>query len=176
MTIVQPLADRFWRHVEKNGPVPVAAPELGSCWLWTASFSRGGYGQIHRSHGTRRVHRISYELLVGPIPIGLDIDHLCRVRHCVNPSHLEAVSRQENILRGDARWNGQSNVAKLFCPQGHPYDTANTYHYAGRRACRHCKRLRSQQYRHQRRFTFTSAPTTVIESPTPVVPVISSTY
>jgi hypothetical protein len=70
------------------------------CLLWTGARSRGGYGNIGTNTGIFAVHRVMYELFVGPIPDGLEIDHLCRVRHCAAPAHLEAVTRQVNTLRG----------------------------------------------------------------------------
>jgi hypothetical protein len=86
------LAERFWAKVKKTS----------NCWLWTGSLSRG-YGRVRdrRSGKSVPVHRIAYELLVGPIPDGLTIDHLCRVRCCVNPTHLQPVTNRENILRGN---------------------------------------------------------------------------
>ena len=81
----------FWPKVEVTG----------ACWLWTASCSRNGYGQWN--DGTGRMvtaHRQAYETLVGLVPVGLDLDHLCRVRQCVNPDHLEPVTRLENLRRG----------------------------------------------------------------------------
>ena len=97
-------------------------------------------------------HRFAYEMLVGPIPEGLDLDHLCRVRHCVNPNHLEPVTRSENLRRGirprlpQNDRIGDKNRAKTHCPKGHPYDEANTLmHYwkrenSMRRLCRTCHR------------------------------------
>ena len=72
---------RFWTKVNKSS---------GSCWLWVGGISRYGYGEFWHNGGNYRAHRFSYELLVGPIPEGLQIDHLCRVRNCVNPARLEA--------------------------------------------------------------------------------------
>lgn len=84
-------AVRFWRHVK------VAR---AGCWLWDGSRVRGGYGQFRVDSATRvHAHRFSYELIHGPIAEGLEIDHLCRVRNCVNPDHLEAVTMQENRRR-----------------------------------------------------------------------------
>ncbi len=85
--------ERFWAKVDRSGP--------GGCWLWTAS-TREGYGYFglgRRDEGMVDAHRFAYELLVGPIPAGLEIDHLCRVRRCVNPPHLEAVTSAENKRR-----------------------------------------------------------------------------
>lgn len=108
------------------------------CWEWTASRDGYGYGQVydHASGRMMKAHRAAYEALVGPIPAGLDLDHLCRNRGCVRPDHLEPVTRGENVRRGRA---GENMRSKTHCPQGHPYDEANTRLYRGRRYCRACK-------------------------------------
>lgn len=92
---------RFWSKVDKAGPLPKWAPFLGPCWLWTGHLDRYGYANFGLGkHRMVKVHRFAYELLVGPIPEGLEIDHLCRVRHCVNPAHMEPVTHAENMARG----------------------------------------------------------------------------
>lgn len=140
--------ERFWERVDKDGPVPEHRPKLGRCWLWTgAPTARGGYGLIGAG-GTRnqvRAHRFSYELLVGPIPAGLEIDHLCRVHLCVRPTHLEAVTHAENVRRG--RMPDISRIRALsrtHCRHGHPFDEANTGRNKrdGSRYCRTCARIR----------------------------------
>jgi len=115
------------------------------CWEWTASKDSNGYGWFYANGKTGRAHRFSYEVLVGTIPIGLEIDHLCRNTSCVNPDHLEAVTRQENTKRGLAgKVNGDIQRAKTHCPKGHPYDELNTYHRPdGGRDCKMCLRTRS---------------------------------
>ncbi len=115
------------------------------CWIWLGCRSRG-YGQLSvggREGRMRQAHILSYEMHVGPIPEGLQLDHLCRVRHCVNPAHVEPVTCHENLLRGDTAT--AKNSAKTHCPKGHPYDDANTHHKVGRRGtihrvCRACGR------------------------------------
>lgn len=127
------LRTRFWSKVEKTD----------GCWLWTDAPNQGtGYGRLNIGQGrTRLAHRIAYELLVGPVPVGLTIDHLCRNRLCVNPAHLEPVTRGENVLRGVSK-AGRS-ARPTHCPRGHAYDDANTYRTpVGGRQCRACKRLR----------------------------------
>ena len=105
----KPPAERFWEKVDLNGPVPSDPwiPLSMGCWLWVASLDRGGYGQFRVStspfDGPVRAHRFAYEQLVGPIPSDREIDHLCRVRHCVNPDHLEPVTHQANMIRYYAR-------------------------------------------------------------------------
>ncbi len=98
----------------------------------------------------RGAHRVAYELSVADIPDGLELDHLCRVRHCVNPSHLEPVTPHENWARGQAI--SILNAQKTHCPQGHAYDEANTY-ISGRgiRGCRACNRAAVSRYKSRRR-------------------------
>lgn len=132
-----PLEVRLWAKVNKNGPVPDYAPHLGPCWLWTAHRSSHGYGRVGVDGKGRQAHRVVYELLVGPIPDGMQLDHLCRVRHCVNPAHVEPVTPRENYRRGFSAFG--VNARKTECPQGHPYDEANTYFTpGGGRKCRAC--------------------------------------
>ena len=90
---------RFWPKVDKNGPVPIRRPDLGPCWLWTASVNKKtGYAQFFRRHGEPvDGHRFSYELAHGSIPPRHDVHHLCLVRRCVRPDHLEAVTRSRNL-------------------------------------------------------------------------------
>ncbi len=122
--------DRFWSKVNKTE----------SCWLWTASINPEGYGKFWvAGKGRLRAHRVAYELVVGPIPEGLQIDHLCRVRHCVNPSHLEPVTHRENLLRGIGI--PAVNAKKTHCLRGHPFSGDNLYiEPKGGRRCRECRR------------------------------------
>ncbi len=112
-------------------------------WLWKAACNSGGYGTFSWKGKSSFAHRFSYEHYVGDIPDGLDIDHLCRVRLCVNPEHLEAVTRTENLQRGDPeKRKGLYQRSKTHCPQGHEYSVENTGHSTGnRRYCKECKRL-----------------------------------
>lgn len=93
-------AIRFWAKVDKNAPVPDYRPDLGPCWIWTACITADGYGSFAPNRIARLAHRVAYELIVGAIPDGLTIDHLCRVRSCVNPGHLDVVTPGENYRRG----------------------------------------------------------------------------
>ncbi len=130
------LPTRFWNKV-------TIAPS--GCWLWTSTKVAKGYGRFAlREQGRRRAvyaHRYAYETLIGPIPAGLQSDHLCRVRACVNPSHIEPVTGSINCLRGNPWGRGRTH-----CPQGHPYDETNTYITPqGYRHCRECNYVRQKR-------------------------------
>jgi len=133
----RPIEERFWEKVDKNGP--------DGCWLWIGAQSRG-YGRVAWRGRQEACHRLSYILLVGPIPIGLELDHLCRVPSCVNPEHLEAVSHRENMHRG---YNiGAVNAQKKCCLKGHIFDLFNTrIKTTGHRECKACARDRRYTYR-----------------------------
>jgi hypothetical protein len=126
---------RFWTKVDVD--------EAG-CWLWGASVDLGGYARFHigrPSAGTARMasaHRVAYSSLVGPIPEGLQLDHLCRVRHCVNPKHLEPVTHRENVLRGAGVAAGYAR--RTHCRHGHVLVGRNVISRPdGGRRCRACK-------------------------------------
>jgi len=137
--------DRFWAKVDKDGPAPSTFRHRGQCWQWTAGVIGTGYGLFHPTKTTTALaHRYSYELLVGTIPDGLVIDHLCRNRRCVNPAHLEAVTTAVNVRRGLSV--STFNALKTDCPAGHPYSPENTYiSPKGSRICRACARERDRQ-------------------------------
>jgi hypothetical protein len=119
---------RFWAKVYR-GPV-------SECWLWQAGQSTGGYGQFWDG-GDVAAHRASYEHHVGPIPVGLTLDHLCRVRSCVNPAHLEPVSNRVNVLRGNGAC--ARHARKTHCLRGHAFTKENTrLNSSGSRVCRVC--------------------------------------
>ena len=129
--------DRFWAKVEKT-----TSPD--GCWVWLGSVNNQGYGSVRtkpKPAGPTLVHRYAYEMLVGPIPEDRELDHRCRNRRCVNPAHLEVVTRSENCSRGDSglAW-ALHQRAKTHCPRGHPYDLFNTYYDKnGGRQCRICR-------------------------------------
>lgn len=128
---------RFWSKVS------IGAPD--ECWLWQAYKTPAGYGQFGRN---TPAHRVAYELCVGPIPEGLDIDHLCRTHDCQNPRHLEAVTRRENVLRGvgpTAR-----NARATQCPQGHSYTDENILIIKNGKRCRECDRQSNKEWWHRR--------------------------
>ncbi len=138
-----PFARRFMRRIIKTPT---------GCWDWQGCKMGNGYGQLGVGGRHYAAHRYAYEQLVGPIPEGLDLDHLCRNRACANPAHLEPVTRKENLRRGD-HWGGRHNLVKTHCPHGHPYDEANTYRNktTGKRCCRACARITQQRIREARR-------------------------
>lgn len=128
--------ERFWSKVDKSG----------DCWLWTAAIDKG-YGSFTIRRGEKaKAHRYAYQELVGPIPVGLTLDHLCRNRACVNPAHLEPVTLGVNVLRGEGP--GANNRRKSHCPKGHPYDRTTV---EGWRRCEECSREYHRQYRNRLR-------------------------
>jgi len=129
------LPDRFWAKVEKTE----------GCWPWRAALHPTGYGAFRLDGKTRATHRLAYEEMIGPIPEGLTLDHLCRNRACCNPAHLEPVTLAENLLRGMSP--PAQNARKTHCPHGHEYGGANLAMKAGARRCLACHREEARQYR-----------------------------
>jgi hypothetical protein len=131
--------DLFTRIAAKISPEPNSG-----CWLWTGCLGSHGYGQVRVLSGTTIVHRILYEQKYGLVPQGLELDHLCRVRCCVNPDHLEPVTRRENILRGIAPSAKQAR--QTHCMHGHKFTFTNTYVYRTKwgvaRKCKICTSIR----------------------------------
>lgn len=119
-------------------------PNCG-CWLWAATYDRGGYGTFYLQGKLRKAHRVAYEHFREPIPEGLCFDHLCRVRGCVNPWHGEIVTHAENVRRGES---GKHLRDRTHCPRGHPYEGENLQiSAAGRRHCRICRRNQTAKSR-----------------------------
>lgn len=127
------------------------SPGLGGCWVWHGSHNGVGYGELRIAGRKVYAHRWSYEHHVGPIPDGLQIDHLCRNPACVNPEHLEPVTPTENVRRGDAA-RPKPERRKTHCVNGHPYDE-NTYERKdGKgRNCIQCNRDRAREYQRRKR-------------------------
>lgn len=142
--LAKPELERFLEKIE-------IAPN--GCWEWSGARTKG-YGKFAAGRTvdkTRRIvlaHRFAYEAFKGPIPEGLEPDHLCRNHGCVNPDHLEVVTRLENVRRGEVRnSNRRRGEAISHCPKGHPYDKANTYiRKDGSRQCRACRRESNHKY------------------------------
>ena len=116
-------AHRWWRNIEVGAE--------GGCWNWTAGRTPQGYGNVRHLGRHVYAHRFAYEQIVGAIPAGLQIDHLCRNPSCVNPDHLEPVTNRENARRG-------LKAQRTHCKNGHPFDD-RTIIYRGYRRCRTCR-------------------------------------
>jgi len=143
---------RFWSMVDKGGP--------GDCWLWSGGKTTNGYGQFFTGGVTVGAHRYAYELMVGPIPEGMQVDHRCHNedqscgrgteclhRRCVRAfDHLRLASPRENVLAG--RTVPAANAMKSECKRGHLFDEENTYWIpSGGRECRACKKWRAARRR-----------------------------
>lgn len=132
-TVKVTVEDRFFASL---------AESPSGCWLWTRNQWLSGYGLFVADGRNHQAHRWSYEFMVGPIPDGLVLDHLCETPLCVNPWHLEPVTQSENVRR----------AFHDHCPNGHPYTPENTHqHSRGHRECRACASARVRRYRHQTR-------------------------
>lgn len=127
---------RFWEKVDYSA----------ACWTWKGGINSNGYGSTWMDGKHEQAHRVAYEFMVGPLPDGLQIDHLCRNRACVNPAHMEPVTSRENTLRGTSVPG--TNARKTRCVHGHPFDDENTLIAKdGRRQCRACHNRRSVERR-----------------------------
>lgn len=127
--------EQFWEMAVRD---PVT-----DCLVWQGASTTGGYGHVRYGARMRNAHIVAYLLVRGFIPAGLQIDHLCRTRKCIEPRHLEAVTQRENIFRGTS--NQAKNHRKTHCKHGHPFDEENTYRAkSGFRVCRTCARTRAR--------------------------------
>lgn len=132
---------RFWSKVDVGCE--------WDCWAWTASKCRDGYGTYGVEGKTLSAHRVSFELLRGVIASGLELDHLCGARGCVNPDHLEPVTHRENVRRGKlGRTTAARQLGKSHCPSGHAYSGENLYIWKGQRMCRTCRRASNKRASH----------------------------
>lgn len=140
MAEAQPLAEKWLANI-------VPEPNSG-CWLWDGYVTRSGYARAMANRKGYAVHRVFYTAHNGEIPPGLVLDHLCRVRSCVNPAHLEAVTNEENIRRGEG---GLHMRIRTHCPHGHEYTPENIKTYAdlpfANRECRKCRNIRHWGYK-----------------------------
>lgn len=137
------LPNRIENKINKQGP--------NGCWLWMGTIGNLGYGKTEIKGKTCLVHRVVYQHLVGPIPDGLQLDHLCRTRSCVNPKHLEAVTCKTNIQRGNTGKDNQ-HKGKTHCKHGHLFDEANTrINSKGFRFCIECNKIRCREHYQQRK-------------------------
>lgn len=132
------LEDRLMQFVS---PEPTSG-----CWLWTGCVTPKGYGQFWLG-AKAWAHRVAFELFRGPIPQGMQIDHKCRVRCCVNPEHLEPVTLQENVSRGNVGWRASEEV----CGNGHIYGAAPLRAKDGSRMCRECRAVYNSTQRQKKR-------------------------
>lgn len=127
-------------------------PNTG-CWLWLGGGTHG-YGSIKVAGRARYTHILTYELEIGPVPDGFELDHICRTTRCRSPYHLEPVTHRVNILRGDRRGMGAAERRRTHCPRGHPYSGDNLVNRKnGARGCRACDRARSLRNYYQRKVT-----------------------
>ena len=126
--------------------------EQGGCWIWLAAKDPAGYPRFHvtrvRGQGyAEHAHRWSYEHFVGPIPEGHEVHHVCEMPACVNPDHLQALTRREHALMVGHRNVAALNAVKTHCKRGHEFTEANTYWFNGGRwrSCKACRQLASRQ-------------------------------
>ena len=138
MTVNSPAV--FWSRVRKDD---------SGCWLWTRACYANGYGRFVAAGERWAAHRYAYALVKGPIPEGLTLDHLCRVRHCVNPTHLEPVTIGENVLRGIGPT--AQHARQTHCVHGHEFTPENLLVTKRRRICRTCRRAYRRAYRIRRK-------------------------
>jgi hypothetical protein len=139
---------RFWSKVAVSYP--------NDCWEWLGGRFETGYGQFNAGGKALRAHRVAYEIVHGPVPEGLVLDHLCRNPLCCNPAHLEAVTNRENTLRGIGPT--AANAQKTHCPRGHAYTPPNTIQHGGKRECRICNREKKRRARAAKKLTSAICP------------------
>jgi len=131
---------------------PVLKVDDEGCWLWNQKLTAEGYGLSRLGGKTVWVHRFVYEKLVGPIPKGRVLDHLCKKKDCCNPRHLEPVTARENVIRGDGR--AGVNFKRTRCIHGHEFTKENTRIVQGKRRCITCARKRSRDWYRNRSVVY----------------------
>ena len=139
---------RVGHHAPAEERILLHTDRSGDCWLWTACIGDSGYGRMTiagQARSSLYAHRVSYETFVGEIAVGMQIDHLCRVRSCVNPFHLEQVTPQENVRRGMSA--GAKALRRELCLYGHAYEEHGVIR-CGRRICRLCQNTYMRIYNH----------------------------
>ena len=133
------------KHRKFGRPIADYIDASGDCWEWTGNVSSAGYGRVGIRGRYLLAHRVIWKALVGPIPVGLQIDHLCRNTTCVNPDHLEPVTHTVNLRRGSS-----ANGRKTHCKNGHPFNRKNTY-IDPTNGGRQCVKAHSAAYRQRKR-------------------------
>jgi HNH endonuclease len=128
---------------DRNGPIPQHRPELGRCWVWTRGLNKG-YAYVRIGKRKVQAYRVNYERWIGPIPPGMLLDHLCRNRACVRPTHLDPTTYSQNTRRSPVHVS-VARAARDRCPAGHLFDEANTRWWNGVRYCRACQAARKRQ-------------------------------
>lgn len=140
------VEERFWSHVDKNGPIPAHRPDLGPCWPWTGGRDKKGYGHFGFEGENKRAHVVALILTTGGRPEGAHGLHHCDNPPCCNPAHLFWGSNDDNVADSIAK--GRANACRTNCPAGHEYTPENTrLDKKGHRFCRECHRIASRNRR-----------------------------
>lgn len=132
--------ERMNQYINREGPL---SDKLKSkCWIWVGTRYRNNYGKFYLNGSHKLAHRAVYQLFTGPIPTGMTLDHLCKVKPCVNPVHLEITTIGENVRRAGLHGVAAVNAAKTHCSKGHKYTQQNKIiKKSGGRECRECRRI-----------------------------------